>query len=113
MSDFRPPVPKIGDVVLWSNDPMSFANPVMGWVVEPPGAKTITVMTASSFAGLQFKPSVRHRDDPGLQENAEWRQWGAWTFAPVTERLNKFDGMMADLISLRERLGAQVARQGK
>jgi hypothetical protein len=111
--DFRPPVPKIGDIVFWFQDALSCSNPVMGWVVEQPGTNTITVMTASSFGGLQFRPSVRHKDDPGLQEHSEWRQWGAWAFAPITEKLNKLDATMADLIALRERLGAQAKQHGK
>lgn len=110
--DFRPPVPSIGDVVYWYHDALSCANPVMGFVAEQPGTNTVTIMTATPFGGLQFRPSVRHKDDPGLQENSEWRQWGAWAFAPVTEKLRKIDAMMADLIQMREKLGA-VARHNQ
>lgn len=112
MSDFSPPKPAIGDLVYWYNDSLSCSNPTMGFIADHPGTNTVTIMTVSPFAGLTFRPSVRHKDDPGLQENAEWRQWGAWEFAPVMEKLKKMDALMADMIQMREKLGA-VARQNQ
>ena len=106
--EYKMPRPQIGDMVYWHHDALSGSNPTLGWVVEDPGVNTITVMTVSSFAGLQFRPSVRHREDPGLQDNAEWRQWGSWEFAPITKSLRKLDQVMPDMIAFRERMGKPV-----
>lgn len=112
-SDFRPPVAALGDLVFWYNDALACSQPLMGFVADRPGANTLTVMTCSPTSGIQFHPSVRHRDDPGLREFAEWRQWGAWEFAPITEKLRKVDSMMTEIIAMREKAGVMSRPQQK
>lgn len=99
---FTPPAAKIGDMVFWYHDPLSCADPCIGWVCDRPGVQTLTLLVFSRFAGFQEKPSVRHRSDPGLQENAEWRQWGCWEYAPITSQMKKLDGMMAQIAAASE-----------
>ncbi|NBV87954.1 MAG: hypothetical protein EBR88_00290 [Betaproteobacteria bacterium] len=109
---FSPPAVKIGDMVYWYNDPMSCAEPNMGWVCQRPGAQTITVLVFGPYVGFQEKPSVRHRDDPGLQENAEWRQWGCWELAPATQQLRKLEGMMGQIALATEQLALARKQDG-
>ena len=104
MEPFSPPTVRIGDMVYWYNDPLSPAEPSIGWVAQRPGAHTLTVLIYGPYTGFQEKPSVRHRDDPGLQENAEWRQWGCWELAPMTQQLRKLDGMAAQLAAATEQV---------
>lgn len=106
---FSQPHVRIGDSVYWYHDPLTCAEPVLGWVVQRPGVSTVCILTFSPFAGFQEKPSVRHRDDPGLQENADWRQWGCWDYSPQTAQMKKLDGMMSQIASLTEQ--AALARK--
>ncbi len=101
---FSPPSARIGDTVYWHNDPLSCSDPCLGWVCERPGVKTVTILSFSPNTGFQEKSSVRHKDDPGLSENAEWRRWGCWEYAPVTAQLRKLDGMMAQIVAATENL---------
>ena len=106
--DFRPPAATLGDLVYWYNDALARAQPLIGFVADRPGANTLTIMTCSPTSGIVFRPSVRHCDDPGLRDHAEWRQWGAWEFAPITEKLRKMDSMMTEIIAMREKAGAML-----
>jgi hypothetical protein len=108
---FSPPSLRIGDAVYWYHDALSCSQPSLGWVSQQPGAHTVNIIVFTPFVGFQEKPSVRHKDDPGLQENADWRQWGAWEYAPQTAQLKKLDGMMAQIASLTEQL-AIARKQG-
>lgn len=101
---FTMPAVRIGDCVYWYHDPLTCAEPTLGWVCQRPGTNTVSVLVFSPFTGFQEKPSVRHRNDPGLQENSEWRQWGCWEYAPQTAQLRKLDGMMAQIASLTEQM---------
>ena len=58
---FSPPQVKIGDMVYWYSDPLSCAEPNMGWVSQRPGAQTISVLVFTPYTGFQEKPSCRHR----------------------------------------------------
>lgn len=106
---FSPPALRIGDAVYWYHDALSCTQPSLGWVSQAPGAHTVNIIVFTPFVGFQEKPSVRHRDDPGLQENSDWRQWGAWEYAPQTSQLKKLDGMMAQIAGLTEQLA--IARK--
>lgn len=109
---FSPPPLKIGDAVYWYHDPLTCAEPTLGWVSQKPGIKTCNVLVFSPFTGFQEKPSVRHRDDPGLQENADWREWGCWEYAPQTAQLKKLDAMMAQVASATEQLALARKQSG-
>lgn len=101
---FSPPSVRIGDAVYWHHDPLSCADPCLGWVCQRPGAQTLSLLVFTPNVGFQEKPSVRHKDDPGLQENAEWRQWGCWEYAPITAQLRKLDATMAQIAGATEKL---------
>ena len=101
---FSPPVPRIGDSVYWYHDPLNCNEPTLGWVVQRPGVFTVSILTFSPNTGFLEKPSVRHRDDPGLQENSDWRQWGCWEFTPQSAQLRKMDGLMSQIASLTEQV---------
>lgn len=108
-ASFSPPAVRPGDCVYWYSDPLTCAEPQIGWVVDHPGVCTVNVLVFSPSSGFMDKPSVRHRDDPGLQENAQWRQWGCWEYSPQTAQLKKLDSMMAQIASLTEQ--AALARK--
>jgi hypothetical protein len=107
----QPPV-RIGDSVYWYHDPLTCAEPVLGWIVQRPGVSTVCILTFSPYAGFQEKPSVRHRDDPGLQENADWRQWGCWEYSPQTAQSKKLDGLMSQIASLTEQVALARKQNG-
>jgi hypothetical protein len=79
----------------------------MGWVSRRPGANTIYVLVFSEGAGFIEKPSVRHADDPGLQENPNWRQWGCWQHHPQTELLGKLKSLLPQIVTLLARQGGK------
>lgn len=109
---FSPPKCVIGDSVYWYSDPLSCSEPTLGWVCQRPGAVTLSILVFSPYMGFQEKQSVRHRDDPGLQENPEWRQWGCWEFAPQTAQLKKLEGMMVQIATLTEQLSLARKQNG-
>lgn len=109
---FSPPKVVIGDGVYWYNDPLSCAEPTLGWICQRPGVNTVSILVFSPNTGFQEKPSVRHRDDPGLQENADWRQWGCWEYSPQTAQLKKLDGMMAQIAAATEQLSLARKQHG-
>lgn len=80
--------PKIGDVVLFSNDVHSFTNPTLAWVISDRGEGTANLLVFANGAFLQ-KSSVHHRSDPGLQTEPGWFELGAWDYAPITQAIYK------------------------
>jgi hypothetical protein len=102
-SEFTPPAVELGDKVLWFDNPLNPQDPRMGWVSRRPGAKTVFILTFSEQQGFIEKPSVRHADDPGLQESAPWRQWGCWKEHPETALLKKVEGLLPQLVALLAR----------
>jgi len=108
--DFVPPVVQIGDPVYWHSDVMSQNEPCIGWISSKPGAVTATVLVFIPDAGFTEKVCVRHKDDPGLQENHSWRQWGCWEIAPWFEQVKKVAASRASLIAESER---EARKNGK
>lgn len=106
---FSPPTIRIGDAVYWYHDPLNCNDPTLGWVVQRPGVHTVTILTFSPNFGFLEKPSVRHKDDPGLQEHSEWRTWGCWEYTPQTAQLRKMDSLMAQVATLTEQVA--IARK--
>lgn len=106
---FSPPPLRPGDLVYWYHDPLTCQDPQVGWVVGRPGVLTANILVFAISAGFQDKPSVRHRDDPALQENIDLRQWGCWEYAPQTAQLRKLDSMMVQVASMTEQLA--IARK--
>lgn len=102
-SDFSPPEVSVGDQVYWYPDPLNANEPSVGWVCSRPGQKTLTVLVFGPESGFIMKPSVRHKDDPGLLENAQWRQWGCWELSSASVSLRKLDGLSTQVALLAGR----------
>lgn len=81
-ANWHMPKPKQGDVVLYSNDMHNFTNPVIAWVMKPPGDSTVQLLTFTEHSGFVVRPSVHHKDDPGIREANGWDNLGAWDFPP-------------------------------
>jgi hypothetical protein len=109
---FSPPQVRVGDSVYWYHDPLNCNEPTLGWIVERPGVMTVSVLTFSPNTGFLERPSVRHKDDPGLQENADWRQWGCWDFTPQSAQLRKLDGLMSQIANLTEQVALARKQNG-
>lgn len=102
-SDFTQPHADLGDPVYWYQDPLNPRDPTIGWICERPGVSTQTILVFSPSVGFQEKPSVRHKDDPSLRENANWRQWGCWEFAPWFQKVQRMGESMTAAIAASER----------
>lgn len=87
-ASFAPPSVELGYQVWYHRDPTNLSDPSVGWVSRRPGASTLCIVVWAG-GGLVEKLSVRHKDDPGLQENQQWRQWGCWELSPMQKALNK------------------------
>lgn len=109
---FSPPSVRIGDCVYWYSDAVAPKEPCLGWIVVRPGINTVTILVFSPNAGFQEKPSVRHKDDPGLQENAEWRAWGCWELAPATVQLRKLETLIPQVAAAVENLSLARKNSG-
>lgn len=103
---FTMPKAKLGDMVYWSADTRNFTNPVLGWIAKEPGAQTATILVFAPNMGFMEKPSVHHRDDPGLLENPGWLEWGCWAHSPFTETINKLESMSSQLARAMSKLEA-------
>ena len=100
---FVMPEVELGDLVLYHSNPLNPNSPAMGWVSRRPGTQTVYVLVFSENAGFVEKPSVRHIDDTGLQENAAWREWGCFELHPTTLLMRKLKTFMPRLLGLLER----------
>lgn len=109
---FSPPQVRVGDSVYWYHDPLNCNEPTLGWIVERPGILTVSILTFSQNTGFLERPSVRHKDDPGLQENADRRQWGCWDFTPQSAQLRKLDGLMSQIANLTEQVALARKQNG-
>jgi hypothetical protein len=100
---FEQPSADLGDPILWYQDPMNPRDPVVGWVCQKPGAHTLTLLVFTPTVGFMEKPSVRHKDDPSLIENPNWRQWGCWEHAPWFQKLQRVGSSMTAAIAASEK----------
>lgn len=103
MPDFVPPEVTIGDEVVWYSNPRNPDNPCLGFVVGSPGRSTLTLLVFAEETGWAFRPSVRHKDDPGLLENPQWQQWGCWEFTKRTATLKKIESLLPQLTTVLAR----------
>lgn len=81
------PVPRVGDIVLYSNDPKNLSNATIGFVYKRPGGTTIDILVFTP-TGWVDRRSVHHKDDPGWLESKHWIEDGAWDLAPITQDIN-------------------------
>jgi hypothetical protein len=88
-TEWKMPVPKIGDVVLFSKDYRTFADPTVGFVMKEPGSTTISILTFTQSGYAMVYHSCHHKDDPALQGDHGWQDLGAWDFAPATATIRE------------------------
>lgn len=86
---WRMPKPNLGDVVLYSNDQHNFSNPCIGWVIKEPGDSTLQILTFNPTLGWIERPSVHHKDDPGMKEDNGWQALGCWDFTATAKAAMK------------------------
>lgn len=86
-TEWKMPVPDMGDCVLFSNDLRGFSDPAVGWVIGI-GDTTISILTFTP-SGFVQRNSVHHKSDPGLLGDHGWHDLGCWQFAPGTATLRE------------------------
>lgn len=99
MSDWARPDVSVGDFCLYFDNPSNPQNPAMGFVLERPGAQTISLLIFSPSSGWVEKKSVRHADDPFWRESdaaPQWQKWGCFRVHPMTELLPSLREMVTD-----------------
>lgn len=75
-------------------------------VVFESGQEAITVMI---LANRHLKDSVRHKSDPFLEDNVEWRKNGAWDFSEEYKHVELQKKLQHDkLDSIQKTLGDVV-----
>lgn len=103
VTDYTQPAVRLGDTVYWYQDPSNLADPQLGWVCSRPGTVTVTLLVFAPGVGFIEKPSVRHKDDPGLRENAAWRAWGCWDFSDAHKDMARTQQMAVSMAMSHER----------
>jgi len=107
-ANWRMPKPNLGDVVLFSLDQHTFSSPCIGWVIKEPGDSTIQILTFTPTAGWVERPSVHHRDDPGIKLDNGWDQLGVWDFTETTKNAMAKKQKAAEVrASAREQVAAK------
>lgn len=86
-SEWKMPRPEIGDIVLFSKDFRTFADPTVGFVIKEPGSSTISILTFTSSGYAMVYSSCHHKDDPALLGDHGWQDLGVWDFAPITRTI--------------------------
>ena len=106
-SEWKMPPVELGDEVLYYSSPLDMREPSLGWICRRPGACNVNILTFSADQGFIEKHSVRHADDPGLQENAAWRQWGCYKLHPRVDLLKKLESLLPQVVTLLARSGGK------
>lgn len=96
-SEFEAPKLEVGDLVLYHQHFKNTKDPVAGWVCRRQGKNTTYIQVLSESLGWVEKPSVRHIDDPGLRERAEWAKAGAWEMHPSTLAVKELNALLPHL----------------
>lgn len=92
---WKMPAAALGDTVLfYAHDG---ADPVMAFVIKV-GQDTLTLWALSPGYGGVEKASVRHKDDPRLDDSVEWRRFGTWTHTQRDPRV----AMLTERVALLE-----------
>lgn len=95
--NWRMPAPSLGEVVLFSNDQHNFNDPCIGWVIKHPGDSTIQILTFTPTQGWIERPSVHHRDDPGIKLDNGWQALGCWDFTDQAKASRKFTNRVSEV----------------
>ena len=88
-TEWQPPRPNVGDIVLYSRDYEHFSKPTVGFVINEPGATTISILTFTPSGYAMVYNSCHHRDDPAVKQANGWRDLGVWDFAPLTKTIRE------------------------
>ena len=100
MSEYKMPEATVGDQVLFY--PHEGAEPVMAFVTQA-SSRTLTLWAVVPGYGGVERPSVHHKDDPGMQEFPAWKETGLWgprsasREAILSEKLALLDKRVAEL----------------
>ena len=99
MSEWTRPEVSIGDFVLFYDNPSNQQTPSPGFVLERPGAQTVTLLIFGAATGWTQKNSVRHADDPfwvTSEDAPSWQRWGCFRLHPMTELMPSLREMVTD-----------------
>lgn len=117
---FIPPALRIGDQVYWYADALHPSSPALGWVVggigdpnrEPESRpKTVTLLVVQADGSFVMRQSVRHKDDPGLIENATWRQWGCYEISKPAADMARIVSLLPGLTSLLAKSAPKLGKE--
>ncbi len=107
MSSFEMPSVKLGDwVYFYAHEG---ADPSIG-LVSKVGQRALELWVVSPGYGGVDKPSVHHKDDPGLQEYPAWKETGTWEHRPSDPTLAILSEKVA---MLEKKLAALQPRKGQ
>jgi hypothetical protein len=118
--NFTPPATYIGEEVYWYADPLNPSDPALAWIHSgvgdpdrPPEArpKTATLLVTQADGSFAIRRSVRHKDDPGLLENAQWRQWGCWEPSKRSADIARLVSLLPGITSLLARSQTGKAKE--
>ena len=89
LKPFRMPLPSIGDEII-GHETLNNYDPKKARV----GRVTAIydeIVQAQLWPSGRVKESLRFIDDPGLAQNEQWRNNGAWDWGPLTKRFNALE----------------------
>lgn len=89
------PAVSVGETILYYAH--EGAEPNMAFVTKV-GKETLELWALSPGYGGVEKPSVRHKDDPRLEDSVEWRKFGVWAHTPRDPRV----AQLSERVSLLE-----------
>jgi len=84
MQPFDMPEVQLGDWVLFR--PHDNADTEIG-LVSQVGQRAVVLWVVSPGYGGTERPSVHHKDDPGLHEYPEWKRYGTWEHKPADPKV--------------------------
>jgi hypothetical protein len=94
MMSWEVPAVGVGDTVLFYAH--EGAEPCMAFVTKV-GKDTLELWALSPGYGGVDKSSVRHKDDPRLQDSTQWKQFGTWCHKPRDPRLAQLSERLSAL----------------
>lgn len=97
--EFKMPTAEVGEWVLFRAHEGAEAVPAM---VSKVSQRTLTLWAIAPGYGGNDKFSVHHKDDPGMAEFPEWKQYGTWEHrrgvnAILSEKVSALEKRLSDL----------------
>lgn len=68
-------------------------------LVSQVGQRAVVLWVVSPGYGGTERPSVHHKDDPGLEEYPEWKRYGTWEHRPRDPQI----AMLSEKVALLEK----------